>query len=85
MIEIVELAYLVYWCRNFFPAMENAQLYWQRLKVTAGMIGFLLLVGHYASRELGAVLCGWAIACEVACAIGNVLEMDDRLFPRRAT
>jgi hypothetical protein len=85
MIALIEVAYLVYWFRTFFSSMDNAELYWQRLKVTAGMVGFLLVVGHYTSRELGAVLCGWAIASEVACAIGNFLDLDERLFPRRAT
>jgi hypothetical protein len=85
MITLVEIAYLIYWSRTFFSSMNNAQLYWQRLKVTAGMIGFLLLVGHYTSRELCAVLCGWAIASEVACATCNFLDLDERLFPRRTT
>jgi hypothetical protein len=85
MIAVIEMAYLCYWCRTFFSSMEDARQYRQRLATTAAMIVFLLAVGHYASKQLGAVLCGWAVACEVACAIGNFLELDERLFPRKAT
>ena len=51
--------------------------------VTAAMIGFLAVAGHLASKEFGAVLSGWALATELACAVLNVLNLDDRLFPRK--
>ena len=83
MVELVEVVYLVYWARSFFASMDDAKLYRQRLAVTAAMVLFLLYVGHYASKELGAVLCGWAIAVEIVCAVGAVMDLDARLFERQ--
>jgi hypothetical protein len=84
MTTLVELCYVAYWLRTFYPCMEEARVYRQRLMVTAAMIGFLAVAGHLASKEFGAVLSGWALATELACAVLNVLNLDDRLFPRKA-
>lgn len=85
MIALVELAYVIYWCRTFYPCMEDARVYKRRLWVTAGMIGLLSVAGHLSSNELGAVVSGWAIAMELASVVLAVLNLDDRLFPRKAT
>ncbi len=84
MIELVELAYVAYWLRTFYPALESAEVYKQRLWVTAGMLAALSMASHLSSKELGAVVSGWAIAIELASVVLNVLNLDDRLFPRRA-
>ena len=85
MTALVELCYVAYWLRTFYPCMEDACVYRQRLMVTAAMNGFLAVVaGHLASRDLGAVLSGWDLATELACAVLNVFNLDDRLFPRKA-
>lgn len=84
MTTLVELCYVAYWLKTFYPCMEEARVYRQRLIVTAAMIAFLAVAGHLASKELGAVLSGWALATELACAVLNVLNLDDRLFPRKA-
>jgi hypothetical protein len=85
MTALIELAYVVYWFRTFYPALESAEVYKQRLWVTAGMIGLLAVANHLSSKELGAVVSGWAIAIELASATLNVLNLDDRLFPRKET
>ena len=85
MIAIVELCYVAYWLKTFYPCMMDAAVYKQRLWITAGMIGLLSVAGHLSSNELGAVVSGWAIAMELASVVLAVLNLDDRLFPRRAT
>lgn len=85
MIGIVELCYVAYWLKSFYPCMEDARVYRQRLIVTAGMIAFLSVANHLSSKELGAVVSGWAIAMELASVVLAVLNLDDRLFPRKAT
>lgn len=85
MMAVIEMGYLYYWCRTFFSSMDDGRLYRQRLAITAGMIALMLWAGHSESRELFAVLCGWAIVSEVTCAVCNVLDLDDRLFSRKAT
>jgi hypothetical protein len=85
MIAVVELCYVGYWLKTFYPCMEEARVYRQRLMVTAAMIGFLAVAGHLASKEFGAVVSGWAIAIELASVVLNVLNLDDRLFPRKET
>lgn len=84
MITLIEMAYLYYWWATFTKSMEDAKTYRQRLVVSAAMVGFLLVVGHYASKELGAVLCGWALTVEIASFVLAVLDLDERLFPRKA-
>lgn len=85
MIALIELAYVIYWLRSFYPCMESAEVYKQRLWITAGMIGLLSVAGHLSSNELGSVVSGWAIAMELASVVLAVLNLDDRLFPRKAT
>jgi uncharacterized membrane protein len=85
MTALIELAYVVYWFRTFYPALESAEVYKQRLWVTAGMIAVLSVAGHLSSKELGAVVSGWAIAIELASVVLNVMNLDDRLFPRKET
>jgi hypothetical protein len=46
------------------------------------MIVFLIVAGHSASKDLFAVLAGWAVAVEVVCFVLAFMDMDDRLFPR---
>ena len=84
MITLFEMAYLYYWWATFTKSIEDAKTYRQRLVVSAVMVGFLLVVGHYASKELGAVLCGWALTVEIASFVLAVLDLDERLFPRKA-
>lgn len=84
MIALIELAYLAYWLATFSTSLNDGNVYRQRLTLTAAMIMFLVCVGHYASKELGAVLCGWAIAAEVWCFVCNFLDLDERLFSRKA-
>jgi hypothetical protein len=48
------------------------------------MIVFLIVAGHSASKDLFAVLAGWAVAVEVVCFVLAFLDYDERLFPRRA-
>lgn len=85
MTALIELAYVVYWFRTFYPALESAEVYKRRLWVTAGMIAVLSVAGHLSSKELGAVVSGWAIAIELASVVLNVMNLDDRLFPRKVT
>jgi len=85
MIAIVELGYVIYWLKTFYPSLENAEVYKQRLWVTAGMLAVLSVAGHLSSKELGAVVSGWAIAIELASVVLNVMNLDDRLFPRKET
>ena len=82
MIFVIEMCYLYYWFKTFTPSSLDGKVYRQRLVVTAVMIAFLLGVGHYASKELGAVLVGWAIASELFCFVCNFLDLDERLFGR---
>jgi uncharacterized membrane protein len=84
MTALIELAYVVYWFRTFYPALESAEVYKQRLWVTAGMLAVLSVAGHLSSKELGAVVSGWAIAIELASVVLNILNLDDRLFRREA-
>jgi hypothetical protein len=48
------------------------------------MIAVLSVAGHLSSKELGAVVSGWAIAIELASVVLNILNLDDRLFRREA-
>lgn len=84
MIAMIEMAYLYYWWATFMKSMVDGATYRQRVLVTAAMVVFLLCVGHYASKELGAVLCGWAIVAEVWCLVRNFSDLDERLIPRKA-
>jgi len=82
MIALIEIAYLYYWWTTFSTSNDGAT-YRQRVKVTAAMIVFLILAGHSASKDLFAVLSGWAVAIEVVCFVLAFLDYDERLFPRR--
>ena len=82
MIALIQFAYLYYWWTTFMPAADSSEVYRQRLCVTAAMIVFLLMVGEYASRQCGSMLCGAAIAAEITCFVLAALDLDERLFPR---
>jgi hypothetical protein len=83
MIALIEIAFLYYWCNTFSTSANDGATYRQRVKVTAAMIVFLILAGHSASKDLFAVLSGWAVAIEVVCFVLAFLDYDERLFPRR--
>lgn len=85
MITLIELAFLVYWCRTFFLSMDDARVYRQRVMVTAAMLALLWMAGQVDSKELVAGLCGLAVAIETWCFVAAFLDYDERLFPRRAT
>lgn len=85
MISLIELAFLTYWCRTFNGSSYDATMYRQRVKLTAAMVVFMLVSGEVVARSLFAVLSGWAVTIEVGCFVMAVLDMDERLFPRRVT
>jgi small neutral amino acid transporter SnatA (MarC family) len=82
MITLIQFAYLIYWWNTFMPAADSGEVYRQRLCVTAAMLVFLLVVGEYASKQFGSMLCGTAIAAEITCFVLAALDLDERLFPR---
>jgi hypothetical protein len=82
MTALIEIAYLYYWWTTFSTSSTDGATYRQRAWVTAAMIVFLIVAGHSASKDLFAVLAGWAVAVEVVCFVLAFMDMDDRLFPR---